>query len=434
METGEWQETTDLSSMLMNLSGQKSNELVMPGKEEDFYRRLPGLLRYASGPLPKMGALVPIIRNAEEIFGLFGVKALCLSSEGNKSSEGDKLEFLPQWHFDELPADAGSGAYVPVAGSIGGLAVEAGKTVHIYDVLTSDRWMETDWSLDKLIGSLISTPIFLEDTMWGVLCGFTKSPRHFSDDEFASFESIARLAGIIIERVTSKNHMEQLFLNTATMSHDARNALLPISFAVRAMEKKHGESISEGAAEYLDVITTASKTTGEILRSWKNSIGEIPSDFGDCDLLEELRSGIAMFSIQAEGRNIKLELKDSQAESGGPPGEIRIKVSHADLDRVIQGYISNAIKYCGQLVQVEVINEEGTGEAGFRVNDDGEGIALEFRDQVFDSFFQLPGSHPGEGLGLAGVRFIVERNGGRFGVDQAPGGGSSFWAVFPKVK
>jgi signal transduction histidine kinase len=58
---------------------------------------------------------------------------------------------------------------------------------------------------------------------------------------------------------------------------------------------------------------------------------------------------------------------------------------------------------------------------------------MEFRDQVFDSFFQLPDSQPGEGLGLAGVRFIVERNGGRFGVSESPEGGSSFWVVFPKV-
>jgi signal transduction histidine kinase len=244
---------------------------------------------------------------------------------------------------------------------------------------------------------------------------------------------MACLASIVVERVKTSNLMEELFLNTATLSHDARNALLPISLAVRAMQKKHGESIPQEAGEYLDVITVASKTTGDILRSWRSCTGEVPSRYGDCDLLEELRSGIAMFGVQAEGRDIKLEFREPQAGSGGPQEEIRIRVASVELDRVIQGYFSNAIKYCSEMVRVEVINEEGAGEAGFRVDDDGAGIDMEFRDQVFDSFFQLPDSQPGEGLGLAGVRFIVERNGGRFGVDQSPEGGSSFWAVFPKV-
>lgn len=276
----------------------------MPGREEKFSQRVPELLRYASGPLPKAGALGPIIQEAEEIFGLFGVKALCLLPDG------DTLEYLPHWHFEELPAEAGSGVYIPVKDSIGGLAIEAGKTVHIYDVLTSDRWMETDWSLDKLIGSLISTPIYLEDSVWGVLCGFTESPRHFSIEETASFEAMACLASIVVERVKTSNLMEELFLNTATLSHDARNALLPIALAVRAMQKKHGESIPKEAGEYLDVITVASKTTGDILRSWRSCTGEVPSRYGDCDLLEELRSGIAMFGVQAEGRDIRLELRE----------------------------------------------------------------------------------------------------------------------------
>ncbi len=417
-----------MSSLLTKLSGPKTTESIMPGREEIFNRQVPGLFRYASGPLPKTGALGRIVQETEDIFGLFGVKVLCLSSDG------EKLEYLPHWHFNELPVDASPGVYIPVKDSIGGLAVEAGETVHIYDVITSDRWMETDWSLDKLIGSMLSTSIFLGDSVWGILCGFTETPRNFSDKEITSFETLACVAGIIVDRVTSKIRMEDLFLNTATLSHDARNALLPISLAVRAMQKKHGESISEGAEKYLDVITNASKTTGDILRSWRKCTGEVPSDYDDCGLLEGLRSGVAMFGVQAEGREIKLDLGEPTTESGGPLEEIHIRVSSAELDRVIQGYLSNAIKYCGRHVHVEVINDEETGEAGFRVNDDGEGIDPEFRDQVFDSFFQLPGSKPGEGLGLAGVRFIVERNGGRFGVSQSPEGGASFWAVFSKVK
>lgn len=405
--------------LLMNPSDPES-------KSSTLSREVYGLLRYASGPLPGLGALSPLIRKTEEVFGLFGVKALCLSSDG------EKLEYLPHWHFDEVSEDVGTGIYIPVKKSVGGLAVESGKTVHVYDVHKNDRWTETHWSFDKVIGSFLVTPIFLDNSMWGVYCGFTDTPRNFSKEAIASFEAIAHLIGVIIERVSTKNKLDHLFLNSATISHDARNALLPISFAVRAMEKKYGESIPEEALEYLNVITAAGTKTGDILRSWRNGAEEIPSDYGCCNLMEGLVSGMAMFHIQAEGRNIdlKLDIPDSSTDSW--MDETQVKISGADMDRVIQGYISNAIKYCRQIVRVEVIDDETKREAGFRVNDDGDGIEPEFRERVFDSFYQLPNSHPGEGLGLAGVRFIVERNGGRFGVDQAPEGGASFWVVFPK--
>lgn len=293
--------------------------------------------------------------------------------------------------------------------------------------------METDWSLDKLIGSLISTPIYVEDSIWGVLCGFTEVPRHFSDEEISAIEAVAQLAGTIVGRVSLKDRLDHLFLNAAALSHDARNALLPISLAVRALQSKHSNHLSEGMLEYLDVIDSASKTTGDILQSWRNSFEEISSSFGSCDLLKELSSVITQFGIQAEGRNIKLQLKGTTVYLEEGKKEIRIKVPSSDLRRVIQGYVSNAIKYCRETVRVELIHKGETGEAGFRVEDDGDGISPEYRDRVFDSFFQLPHSHSGEGMGLAGVRFTVERNGGRYGVSESPEGGASFWAVFPKA-
>jgi signal transduction histidine kinase len=426
IEMSSQNKVSDMGRLLSNPSGLTSSSSDLSGEGDACYRGVYNLLRYASGLLPQMGALDPLIRKTEEMFGLFGVKALCLSVDG------EKLEYLPHWHFDEIPEDVGTGIYIPVQGSVGGLAVESGKTVHVYDVLTNDRWIETHWSIDSVIGSFLVTPIFLNDSLWGVYCGFTETPRSFSEEEIASFEMIAHLIGVVIDRVSTKNKMDHLFLNLATISHDARNALLPISFAVRAMEKKYGESIPEKALEYLDVITAAGTKTGDILRSWRRGAEEIPSDYASCNLMEGLVSGMAMFRIQAEARNIDLKLDIPDSETDAWIDETCVKISSADMDRVIQGYISNAIKYCRRTVRVEVINDEEKGEAGFRVNDDGDGIDPEFRERVFDSFYQLPNSHPGEGLGLAGVRFTVERNGGRFGVDQSSEGGASFWALFSK--
>ena len=59
-----------------------------------------------------------------------------------------------------------------------------------------------------------------------------------------------------------------------------------------------------------------------------------------------------------------------------------------------------------------------------RVEDNGPGIPIEIRDNVFDPFFTTRPS--GTGLGLAMVQQIVTQHGGRIEVDESPLGGARF--------
>jgi signal transduction histidine kinase len=72
---------------------------------------------------------------------------------------------------------------------------------------------------------------------------------------------------------------------------------------------------------------------------------------------------------------------------------------------------------------------------GWRIEvaDHGIGIPEDQRETVFTAFTRAGGSerYPGTGLGLAIVHRIVERHGGRTGVDPNPGGGSRFWFTLP---
>ncbi len=65
--------------------------------------------------------------------------------------------------------------------------------------------------------------------------------------------------------------------------------------------------------------------------------------------------------------------------------------------------------------------------------DRGIGIPDGERDTVFTAFHRAAGSdgYPGTGLGLAIVHRIVQRHGGRAGVEPNPGGGSVFWFTVP---
>jgi signal transduction histidine kinase len=63
------------------------------------------------------------------------------------------------------------------------------------------------------------------------------------------------------------------------------------------------------------------------------------------------------------------------------------------------------------------------------VEDNGPGVAREHQEEIFEPFFTTKFS--GTGLGLATVRSLVIRNGGRVGLRSERGRGTTFFVILP---
>ncbi len=105
--------------------------------------------------------------------------------------------------------------------------------------------------------------------------------------------------------------------------------------------------------------------------------------------------------------------------------------------QVMQNLITNAIKFHGPerpLVHVSV--SEGSGGWTFSVKDNGIGLNMEFAERIFQMFQRLhtKEEHPGTGVGLAIVKKIVERQGGRVWVESEEGNGATFYFIIPDAK
>ncbi|ACL16972.1 PAS domain-containing sensor histidine kinase [Methanosphaerula palustris] len=105
------------------------------------------------------------------------------------------------------------------------------------------------------------------------------------------------------------------------------------------------------------------------------------------------------------------------------------------LEQVFTNLIGNAIKYrrpeVPVVVWVSAVRQGGWWE--FAVRDNGIGIEPEYFDQIFEMFsrLQTKDEYEGTGIGLAIVRKIVARHGGKIWVESTPGKGSIFHFTLP---
>ncbi|PYT17191.1 MAG: hypothetical protein DMG59_08035 [Acidobacteria bacterium] len=112
-----------------------------------------------------------------------------------------------------------------------------------------------------------------------------------------------------------------------------------------------------------------------------------------------------------------------------------ISANEAQLLRLFQNLIGNAIKYRGEnSPEIHVGASLNTNnEWVFSVRDNGIGIDPRYHDQIFETFQRLHSNseYEGSGVGLATCRRIVQRHGGRIWVESEPGKGSTFYFTIP---
>lgn len=213
-----------------------------------------------------------------------------------------------------------------------------------------------------------------------------------------------------------------------SVSHDLRAPLRHIAGFSQKLAQHLGEDIDDKARHYIEVVSTSAQRMARLID----------------DLLVFSRLGRGALRLQAVDMQSLVE--EACALAGAEEPERRIVWKLGTLPMVIgdenmlrtvwQNLVSNAVKYTGQreVARIEVsASQAGTGDYEFTVADNGAGFDMQYADKLFGVFQRLhrASEFPGNGIGLANVRRIIARHGGRVWAEGEPDKGARFHFSLP---
>jgi light-regulated signal transduction histidine kinase (bacteriophytochrome) len=221
---------------------------------------------------------------------------------------------------------------------------------------------------------------------------------------------------------------EALEAFSSSISHDLRGPLSHIIGFVSILEMESDTILSDKGRAYLEKIKLSARSMSnlidELLRFSRFAHAELHREYADLDAIVD--SVMDELEPEIKGRNI--EWKRAHLPS--------VLCDVPLMRQVFANMISNALKYTRRrdVTEIEIgFQIREPGEVIYLIRDNGVGFDPQQADKLFGVFKRLHKSEDfeGTGVGLANVRRIISRHGGRTWAESQPGEGATFYFTLP---
>jgi PAS domain S-box-containing protein len=237
-----------------------------------------------------------------------------------------------------------------------------------------------------------------------------------------------------VEQVSEVNRELEAF--SYSVSHDLRAPLRHVAGFSDKLGRHLGEAADEKSRHYLDVISTSARRMAALID----------------DLLVYSRLGRAAMRLQAvdiqslvaDTRAMLDANLQSEAEHTGVSRRVEWKIAALPIlvcdDNMMRqlwlNLLGNALKYSANVepARIEVAYQrQPDGSHLFSVRDNGAGFDMAYAGKLFGVFQRLhkASDYPGTGIGLASVRRVLTRHGGRIWAESEVGNGATFHFLLP---
>jgi PAS domain S-box-containing protein len=223
-----------------------------------------------------------------------------------------------------------------------------------------------------------------------------------------------------LERYITSNSELEKFAYIA--SHDLREPLRSLTGFAQLLQKRNQGQLTRESEEFIENIIQGAQrmntlVSGLLEYSRITSVGKPFAHVNLSDLIKKVQSDLKISIEENKAEFILFDLPDIYCD------ELQVR-------QLFQNLISNAIKFRSDNAPIIKISAEKADRHWlFKVEDNGIGIDMKFKDQVFQIFSRLHAQdkYQGSGIGLSVCKKILERHGGQIWLESTPGRGTTIF-------
>ena len=339
-----------------------------------------------------------------------------------------------------------------------GVAAREGRIDVCNDLAQDPRmapWREK--AMARGYQSSAALPLRLGGTVVGALTLYAEQPGFFTTEEIALLESMAGDLSFAMESIerearrrqaeeeirglneeldlrVKKRTAELEFANrelesfSYSVSHDLRAPLRAIQGFSRMLMADHAAQLDAEGLRLLNVITTNTKLMTALIEDLLalSRLGRHEIRKGSFNLTDMARQVFEQLKSQEPERDLQFIMKDLPPTHGDP----------SLIRQVLVNLLTNAVKYTKQrkTAVIEVGGNDAANETVYYIKDNGVGFDERYADKLFGVFQRLHSGeeYEGTGVGLAIVKRITERHGGRVWAEGKVNEGATFYFALPK--
>jgi signal transduction histidine kinase len=294
-----------------------------------------------------------------------------------------------------------------------------------------DRWLIGGLALAALLAVLVIVTIFRR--VFAPVEALTRGARALAGGRLDTrvavrgSDEIGELATAFNAMADALERNERARRNMVNdVAHELRTPLTNIRVQVEAVQDGVIEADPKFFASIEEDAATLSRLVDDLQQLSLGEAGQLRLEREDVGVEELVARALDGLQRRIEERGLSITT------------DVVPAMVHADPRRIVQvlrNLLVNALTYArSSLVIASVVHD---AHVELRVTDDGEGVAPEHAERIFDRFYRADAARSrttgGAGLGLAIARQLVELHGGTIHLENHPGAGASFVFTIPRA-
>ncbi|MGB3107912.1 MULTISPECIES: sensor histidine kinase [Sphingobacterium] len=235
---------------------------------------------------------------------------------------------------------------------------------------------------------------------------------------------------ILLKNVTSFKERDVAKTNfIGTVSHELKTPIASIRMGIQLLENKRIGELNEEQKDLLEGIADDTerllKITGELLDIAQVESGTIQMKLNPATIGPIIDYALLANRSMLDQKKIQLRV---ELEEELP----MVFIDNEKTAWVLTNLLSNAIRYSDEGGAICLAVKRMGARVLLRVEDQGQGIPVQYLAKIFDRYFRVPGgTKEGTGLGLSISKEFIESMGGEIDVQSVFGTGSAFFVYLP---